>query len=61
MYSPHLKCLVTDSPGLGDKKIAMPLWIKNFNCQFEMNPRIDVCLVVIEKRERVDVTIVLAF
>jgi len=39
----------------------MPLWIENFNKQFNMNPRIDVCLVVIEKRERVDATIVLAF
>ena len=38
----------------------MPLWINNFNKQFDKNPRIDVCLVVIEKRERVDQTIVLA-
>lgn len=30
-FSPYLRCHVTDSPGLGDTKIALPVWMRNFN------------------------------
>jgi tRNA U34 5-carboxymethylaminomethyl modifying GTPase MnmE/TrmE len=39
----------------------MPVWIDNFNLTFNANPRVDVCLIVIEKKERVDNNTVLAF
>jgi hypothetical protein len=53
--------MVTDSPGLGDAKLPLPQWIASFNNQLELNSRIDLCMIVIEKKERVDTPTVAAF
>jgi GTPase SAR1 family protein len=59
-FSPYLRCQVTDSPGLGDLKIALPLWMKNFNKQALDQPKIDLAVVVIERQERVNTNVLLA-
>jgi hypothetical protein len=53
--------MVTDSPGLGDSNFPVDLWITGFNALLEKNPNIDMCMIVIEKKERVDTNTVLAF
>jgi len=41
--------------------IPLSLWIDNFNITFKANPRVDICLIVMEKKERVDNNLVLSF
>jgi GTPase Era involved in 16S rRNA processing len=45
---------VTDTPGLGDAKIPIGQWINLFNAQLAANERVDLCLIVVEKKERVE-------
>lgn len=40
---------------MGDANIPLNLWIEQFNLQVQRNNRVDMCMLVIEKKERVSV------
>ena len=49
-----MNCFLTDSPGLCDKNIPLNYWLDIYNkCYQSKIEKIDMVLVIIEKKERV--------
>ena len=60
-YSVHLGAKLTDSPGLGDRNIPMSQWLNLYNIFQESNPQVELVLVVIEGKNRVNIADIQVF
>ena len=60
-YSAHLGCILTDSPGLGDRNIPMSQWLNLYNDFQKTQPNVDLVLVVVEGKNRVNIADVQVF